>query len=83
MFQMSLYVVFVAVSMGVGGGLPWFLQQGKAGQLQHNAAGSVTALHKVYKEDLGYAYVTNNTYSYCKKRHAAGGEWFVKRLCSL
>jgi hypothetical protein len=68
---MTLYVIFLAISTGVGGMMPWVLQHSHA--TLH--AGAVTAaLQKVYKEQPGYTYINSNTYSYCSGKPQAAGK---------
>lgn len=76
---MTLYVLFLAASMGAGGLMPWILQR-CLGHLpvfvQHSRGSSSSgpALQRVYREEPGYSYINSNKYSYCRKPVALGGE---------
>jgi len=60
---MTLYVVFVGVSMAMGGLLPWMLEEFYNGRSSNNENLS----QKLYSNDVGYVYNTNNSYSFCPK----------------
>lgn len=68
-----LYVLFLALSMGAGGIMPWILQH-TTGLAPLHGAGSSPALQRVYREEPGYSYVNSNMYSYCKKTATVGGK---------
>lgn len=79
--QMMLYVLFLVLSMGAGGMMPWILQHTlgylpfHAGASSSSTSGSSSpALQRVYREEPGYSYINNNTYGYCKKTSRIGGE---------
>lgn len=85
---MTVYVLFLAVSMGAGGMMPWILQHALGYLPLHAAAGSSSGsswassssggnvgLQRTYREEPGYTYVNNNRYTYCKKTANAGGEY--------
>jgi len=67
--QLTLYVLFLAISMGAGGTMPWILQR----YLGRPLHGSVPQ-QQMYREEAGYSYVNSNTYSYCMNSAAAGGK---------
>lgn len=62
--QMTLYVGFILVSMGAGGGMPWLLQRFR----DWDTRAGMTLKAKVYIEEPGYSYINNNTYSYCSDK---------------
>lgn len=87
--QMTLYVLFLVLSMGAGGMMPWILQH-TLGYLPFHAGAtsssttngsSSPAFQHVYREEPGYSYINNNTYGYCKKTSRIGGEWLQLRVC--
>jgi hypothetical protein len=59
--QMTLYVVFVGVSMAMGGLLPWMLE----GFHQGSSISNMNPSQKLFSTDVGYVYKTNNSYSFC------------------
>jgi hypothetical protein len=80
---MTLYVLFLVLSMGAGGLMPWILQH-TLGYLPFHAGASSSstgggssspALQRVYREEPGYSYTNSNRYAYCKKTSKIGGEW--------
>jgi hypothetical protein len=68
---MALYVIFLVISTGLGGMMPW-IRQHSNGSL--HAGASTAALQKVYKEEPGYTYINSNTYSYCSSKAQAAGK---------
>jgi hypothetical protein len=72
--QMMLYVLFLALSMGTGGMMPWILQRTLGHVPLHGAASSSPALQRFYRDEPGYSYNNSNTYSYCKETAAVGGK---------
>jgi hypothetical protein len=71
---MMLYVLFLALSMGAGGMMPWILQHTLGHSPLDGAPGSSPALQRVYRDEPGYSYNNSNTYSYCRKTPAVGGK---------
>eukprot|EP00775_Hariotina_reticulata_P008523 gene8523-8705_t len=61
---MSLYVVFVGVSMVMAGLLPWMLEEFHYGSSSNNES---LLAKKLYSNDVEYVYNTNNSYSFCPK----------------
>lgn len=67
--QLTLYVLFLAISMGAGGTMPWILQRYLGRPLHGNVP-----QQQVYREESGYSYANSNTYSYCINSAAVVGK---------
>lgn len=83
---MTLYVLFISVSMAAGGMMPWLLKHfwgitEPLGNILASSSGGnssvagAAALPRVYRQEAGYYYVNNNTYSYCRSTPHAAGKW--------
>eukprot|EP00878_Enallax_costatus_P027272 GHUV01029339.1.p1 GENE.GHUV01029339.1~~GHUV01029339.1.p1 ORF type:complete len:405 (+),score=112.96 GHUV01029339.1:130-1344(+) len=61
--QMTMYVLFIGMSMAAGGLMPWLLE------LFHGwKVGAGNSLYKMYSQDQGYIYDNSNTYAFCPKQ---------------